>query len=134
MVTGSAAGARFPTDLLTQGQIGAQLGVEALGRPRTGQGCRPCDVGTGGHLIARQAVQQIAVVQWRRIVWEGGHHGVAAEDLFGQLVELHGLEAVIAAHLPLGQGLLSAARGQEQQPGQSGQAGAPPWAMGRFID
>lgn len=124
----------FPAELLTQGQIGAQLGVEAIGRLRPGQGCRPGDVGAGGHLVARQAVEQIAVVQWAWVVWKSGHHGIAAADLLGQLVELHGLETVIAAHLPLGQGLLSAARGQKQQPGQAGQAGAPPRAMGRLTD
>ena len=92
----------FPAELLTQLQIGAQLGIQAGWRFRAGKGCSPVDISAGCRLVARQAVQQVAIVERAWVGWKCRHNGIAAADLLLQLVELHGLQAVVAAYLALG--------------------------------
>ena len=92
----------FLAELLTQVQIGAQLGVQAGRRHSAGKDCSPVDVGAGCCLVARQAVQQIAIVKRGGVGWKCRHHSITAADLLCQLVELHSLKAVVAAYLALG--------------------------------
>jgi hypothetical protein len=76
-------------------------------------------------LIAGQAVEQGALVAGLGIPGEGTHHGVAALKGPGQLIHAHVPQAVVLARARgLGIGRWLAAVQQEDQPGQSGPAGA----------
>jgi hypothetical protein len=90
------------------------LGTHAAGGCAAGQGGGFGDVLARGLFAARQAVQQVAIVERTGMVREGRHHGITAADLFWELIEAHILEAVVAADLPLGQWFLRAAAGQQQ--------------------
>ncbi len=90
------------------------LGTHPAGGCGAGQGGGFGDVLACRLFAARQAVQQVAIVEWTGMVRKRRHHGITAANLLRELIEAHVLEAVIAADLPLGQRFLRAAAGQQQ--------------------
>ena len=97
-MTRGRRGAEFTAKL----QIELQLLIHLTRTSTAGQGDRPSDIGAGLLIPARQAQQEIALIERTWIAGEPGHHLIAARDLLGQFLQLEIPETVIAAHLTLG--------------------------------
>lgn len=105
---------------LTEAQIVLEQRIELGGRDLAGQVHRSGDVTAGRFLVARQGVEQEAVVERGGIGGEQRHHLITAAEGFLEPIQLHLLQTVLPGDLPLGKGLLATGREQGEKQEQAG--------------